>query len=138
MVETHPVGRSTKRNASTPVPARVDLTRNSPSHRAPRTRKSRNEETRKDNHHISNRLAIAAFAVIEGEVSERREDQKANEHPGCSQSETLPSTELLDHVEAGECGDNVDGAEDDLGNEGVAEADGREYGCPEIEEEICS
>ena len=62
-----------------------------------------NEETCKDNHGVANALRLCAITVVKREVTQRREDEEAHEHPQRTIDECRTTTILLYNVQAWKC-----------------------------------
>jgi hypothetical protein len=61
-------------------------------------------------------------------VADGGEDHEADEHEAGAEDERLATAKVLDHVQAAERGAEVDGAQDDLGDERVGDTGSLEDG----------
>lgn len=90
------------------------------------------EKTGKGNHDIA---SLVVFAKLQ--VSNRRPDHEADEHPNPTSNERLATTKILNNIQTRESHAKVDGTEDDLGDVAV-ETNGRENAVAKVEDEVGS
>lgn len=121
-----PVGSSCQSHALRTVSGRVDFSNDGPDNWAPCHGKPRDEQTREDDHSVTNALVRSAVTIRKGKVTERGEDKEAHEHPERSVDQRRSTTKLLHNVKSGEGHAKVHGAKDDRSNVGVGYAYGVE------------
>ena len=81
-------------------------------------------------------MVLLAIRTFEFELTHAGEDEETGAHPKGTKGEALATAEFLDHVKTWEGADDVDGAEDDLSDKGVFDADTREDGGAVVHEVI--
>lgn len=105
-----------------------ELSTDSPDHGTPGHGVGGNEEAGNDDHTLTRAGGVLRVLDIEHEVANRGEDHEADEHEPSTEDKRLATTEVLDDVQTAEGGTEVDGAEDDLGDEGVGDTGSLEDG----------
>ena len=96
----------------------------------------RNEEAGEDDHAFADLGSVGGVVDIKHEVADRRKDHEHAEHEAGPEDEGLAAAKVLDHVQTAKGGDEVDGAEDDRGDEAVGEPGALEDGGTVVEEVV--
>lgn len=133
-----PVGGSGQCDTSSSVSCWIQLPRNSPNHRSPRSSESDDKQAGKDDHDVSGLGSRGRVCGIELVFSDESENEETHHHPESTENECLALADVLCHPDATDGGDDVDGSEDDGSDKGVTESGGGEDGCAVVEEEICT
>ena len=131
-----PIGRCGESHALCTVSTGEEFTADGPDHGAPRCGESKNKEGGKADHSSARRGSVLWIVAVEREVSDRGEDQEADEHPGGPCDEGLAAAVVLDDVEAVERSAKVDTIQNHLCDEAVVDAGGLEDDRPVVEEVI--
>jgi hypothetical protein len=102
----------------------------------PGTGKSQDEQTCKNNHGLTGMFSALRVAAVQGEMANGSEDHKANEHPGSPEDEGVAAAKMLYHVQAKECGPEVDTTKNHLSDEAVVDAGSLENNRTVVEEVV--
>lgn len=116
-----PVGCGRQSHTLCTVLRRVKFSNNRPHHRAPGSGIEEDEEAGDDHHALSRAGGVLGVVDVKHEVAEGGENHEEDEHAASTGHEGFATTETLDNVKTAEGGSEVDGTEDDLGNEGVGD-----------------
>ena len=118
----YPVRARSEGRLIRPCTRRERLARENPDTGCPRHGIAQDEQTRRDDHEVAN--ALVADGILRGTGS--GEDEEPCGLPHTAQDERPPPAEMLHNVDAAECAAEVNTTENDLGDEGVRDADGLE------------
>ena len=128
-----PVASSGQSHARGAVAGWVDFGDDGPDEGTPGGGEGDDEEAGEDNKDVA-----GGFVAVEGEMAHEGVDHEADEGPEGADDQCPAAGALLHDVKAAEGAADVDGAEDDLGDVGIAETDLVEDSCAVVEEEVGS
>lgn len=112
-----------------------DLGEDGPDDGAPGGSEAQDEDGREDDQGNASLGGVLGVLLVEREVADRGVDHEADKHQTGTSDEALATAIVLNNVEAEESGQEVDGVDDDLGDERV-DLDGAEDDGAVVEEVV--
>lgn len=129
-----PVGGGGDSHAGSTVAEGVHLTTDGPDDGTPGSGETDNEEAGEDNHGNTGR--VGRRVGMQNLVTDRSPDHEANEHPGGTDHQAVTATVVLDNVQTRQGHTKVNGTQNDLSNEGVAQTNTLEDAGSVVEDEV--
>ena len=128
-----PVGGGGQSHAGRAVAGRVQLGDDGPDEGTPGGGEGDDEQAGEDDQDVA---GGGAAGLREDELTDEGVDQEAADGPESTDDESSAASALLDDPKTTESAEDVDGAENDLGDVRVVKTDTLEDGCAVVEEEV--
>lgn len=94
------------------------------------------EQTGEDDHTLTGTRGVLGGDVVESKVTDRGKGHEANEHEDGADDQRLATTKVLNDIETAKGGSEVDGTQDDLGDEAVGDTSTLHDGGTVVEEVV--